>query len=410
MNHAEGPEFPSTGLHAIPHRVATFIEARFGEAAPDWLHLVVHTVLVWAPLFLLLVALSSVWRFIGHYRAREKQSERNATAVSSFSLPKGLYAYVLRYSQREQAILVAVGLASMPVLYATLELPKVIVNTALDSGHFPDVHFGFSLSQTQYLFGVCALYLLAILANGSVKFWLNIRKGRAGERLLRRLRLTIYRSWRGRAERGADAIPLIAQEVEPVGGFATEALATPIYQGGTFLTILAFMFAQDPILGAAALTMLPLQLFLIPRLQRRINRYARERVAEIRRLGTLLGEQAYQDASRANAVGTSFRRIEEIRLKIHRTKFFMKGLNNFLTALTPFFFYSLGGYLVIQGDLSLGALIAVLAAYKDFSAPLKELLRYYQSLEDARIRYADLRLFSKRSPSTSADLVTVSNP
>ena len=65
----------------------------------------------------------------------------------------------------------------------------------------------------------------------------------------------------------------------------------------------------------------------------------------------------------------------------------MKALNNFLTALTPFFFYSVGGYLVIEGSLTLGALIAVLAAYKDFSAPLRELFRYYQSYEDVRIRY-----------------------
>jgi len=28
-----------------------------------------------------------------------------------------------------------------------------------------------------------------------------------------------------------------------------------------------------------------------------------------------------------------------------------------------------GGYLVIEGQLSLGALVAVLAAYKDFSVP-----------------------------------------
>lgn len=398
-------EFPDTGWNALPHQITLTILERFGETAPVWLHLVLHTVLVWAPLFLILVAASGLWRALGRYRSRQRQVSEDSRTLSAFGLPKGLYSYVLRYSKREQAILVTVGLASMPILYATLELPKIIVNTALDAAHFPDVHLGYTLSQTQYLLAVCAIYLFAILANGSVKFWFNIRKGQAGERLLRRLRLTVYRSWRARADRNADAIPLIAQEVEPVGGFATEAFATPVYQGGTFVTILAFMFIQDPVLGAAALTMLPFQLFFIPRLQRRINVHARERVAEIRRLGTLLGDQAYRSGASGTAasVGTSFRRIETIRLKIHRIKFFMKGLNNFLTAMTPFFFYSLGGYRVIQGDLSLGALIAVLAAYKDFSAPLKELLRYYQSFEDSRIRYADIRLFSRQSTQSEPD-------
>jgi CRP-like cAMP-binding protein/ABC-type iron transport system FetAB ATPase subunit len=45
---------------------------------------------------------------------------------------------------------------------------------------------------------------------------------------------------------------------------------------------------------------------------------------------------------------------------------------------------------VIKGDLSFGSLVAILAAYKDLSAPWKELLGYYQRMEDAKVRYASL--------------------
>lgn len=175
----------------------------------------------------------------------------------------------------------------MPVLYATLELPKIIVNNAIDARQFPVEAGGFEFEQLDYLFALCALYLLAVLLNGSMKFGLNVYKGRVGERLLRRLRLTIYRRWREGAgsERRAEVIPLVAQEVEPIGGFAAEAFALPVFQGGTFATILVFMFMQDPVLGAAAVTLLPVQLALIPRLQRRVNRLARARVAEVRGLG-----------------------------------------------------------------------------------------------------------------------------
>src|SRR3546814_3049115 len=76
-----------------------------------------------------------------------------------------------------------------------------------------------------------------------------------------------------------------------------------------------------------------------------------------------------------------------IRFEIYQRKFFIKFLNNFINQLTPFFFYSIGGYLVIRGDLSFGALIAVLAAYKDLAGPWKELLDYYQMKEDIRIKY-----------------------
>ncbi|WP_245595103.1 hypothetical protein [Leisingera daeponensis] len=41
---------------------------------------------------------------------------------------------------------------------------------------------------------------------------------------------------------------------------------------------------------------------------------------------------------------------------------------------------------MIEERITSGALIAVLAAHKDFPSPLKELLRYYQQLEDTGIR------------------------
>src|SRR5262249_46056469 len=76
--------------------------------------------------------------------------------------------------------------------------------------------------------------------------------------------------------------------------------------------------------------------------------------------------------------------------EIYKRKFFMKFLNNFIAQLTPFFFYSIGGYLVITGGLSFGALVAVLAAYKDLASPWKELLDFYQITADSRQRYQQI--------------------
>jgi ABC-type multidrug transport system fused ATPase/permease subunit len=83
-------------------------------------------------------------------------------------------------------------------------------------------------------------------------------------------------------------------------------------------------------------------------------------------------------------------RIYDIRFEVFRRKFFIKFLNNFIAQLTPFFFYSIGGYLVIRGNLSFGALVAVLAAYKDLASPWKELLDFYQQKEDSRIKYEQI--------------------
>lgn len=383
-------------LDDVLHWMMTFIGLELGDGSPVWLHPLLHVVLIAMPLALGFLAVASIVTSIRSSLHRRQLVKPVPDGL--LHLPTNVFRYIISYSRTEQMVLVLLGLLAMPILYATLELPKLIINSALADEHIPASLFGYGISQIDHLFVLCGVYLVAVIANGFLKYIINVFKGRVGERLLRRLRLLIVRLWRRGygPERRSEVIPLVAQEVEPIGGFASNALSLPMFQGGTFITILVFMFAQEPILGAAALILLPIQLLIIPRLQRRLNMLSRQRVGELRALGGILGEQAGRDEIRSIDLihsAQSLRRIENIRIKIHRAKFFMKGLNNFLTALTPIFFYSIGGFLVIKGNLTLGALVAVLAAYKDFSAPLKELFGYYQSMEDVRIRYEEVRRF-----------------
>lgn len=387
--------FGVNAYHDLLHRIGHLIGHEIPVEAPSWLHSLLHVVLIWVPAALGLVVTFRLIRY-GWRRCQRRKPESADDPVVRDG--ESIFALILRFTRREQGILIVLGAVSLPVLYATLELPKLIVNQAIDAEEHVTTMMGVDLDQTEHLFVLCALYLIAILTNGTIKFVLNIRKGRVGERMLRRLRLMIFRRWKNGAagDRRGEVVPLIAQEVEPIGGFASDMLALPVFQGGTFLTILIFMFVQDPYLGAAALTLLPIQLAVIPRFQRKLNALARLRVREVRNLSGHLGDQAARECRRAGdvaAFGTSVRELEAIRLKIHRVKFLMKGINNFLSALTPFFFYSIGGYLVIEGRLTLGALVAVLAAYKDFSSPLRELFRYYQGMEDVRIRFEEILHF-----------------
>jgi putative ABC transport system ATP-binding protein len=88
----------------------------------------------------------------------------------------------------------------------------------------------------------------------------------------------------------------------------------------------------------------------------------------------------------AHLMGT----IYDIRFEMYQRKFFAKFLNNFLGQLTPFFFLSIGGYLVIRDQLSVGALLAVLVAYKDLASPWNELLGFYQIFQTSKITYEQI--------------------
>ncbi|WP_260006515.1 ABC transporter transmembrane domain-containing protein [Leisingera sp. M527] len=382
-------------LFSFVHGVANWLGFRLNEASPEWLHPAMHLVLLLAPALLAVSAAALLGRALHLRLARSSASLANSMTVSVAGLDRNLVTHIVRTTRRHQFSLMLLSLSLLPVLYLSLELPKQIVNNVLSKSHAPLRLLGYDLTATQHLAVLSGVFLLTITLNGVGKYLLNVLKGRLAERCLRRLRLLIYCRWRKQAgrPRKSELPQILGQEAEPIGGFAADLVALPVTQGGTLLTILLFMFIQDPILGAAALTVLPLQLFLLPYLQRIVNRLSRERIQEMRRLTRGLMEQLNPEQDRPRDVlltMASLRQLEAIRRRINRVKFFAKALNNFLTALTPFLFYSLGGYFVLEERITLGALIAVLAAHKDFSAPLKELFRFYQQLEDTRIRYKEI--------------------
>jgi len=313
-----------------------------------------------------------------------------------------IFRFIFRHSKKEQIFLLVLTGLSFPFLYYSLDLPKTIINQAIGGKEFPRDLLGYQFDQIPYLLLLSMIFLALVCINGAFKYYINVYRGQLGERMLRRLRYDLYaRVLRFplphfRKVSQGEVIPMITAEVEPLGGFIGDSVSLPAFQGGTLLTILVFMFVQDPILGTAAIALYPIQGYIIPKLQRRVNALGKERVKAVRKLSDRIGEsisgvqEIHANNTARFALANFTARLGEIytiRYEIYRRKFFIKFLNNFIAQLTPFFFYSIGGVLVIKGDLTFGALVAVLAAYKDLSAPWKELLTYYQRKEDSRIKY-----------------------
>ena len=319
-------------------------------------------------------------------------------------MEKTVYKYLVRYSLSQQIWLTALAGLSFPFLYAFYELPKRIINGAIqgDPEDFPIDMFGSDFDQTEYLFLLCAGFLVLVLINQAFKYYINVYQGLTGERMLRRLRYQLFSrvlrfpqpTFKNMSQ--GEIIPMITAEVEPLGGFIGEAFALPAFQGGTLIVILAFLFYQNWIMAAAAVSLYPIQLYLIPRLQMRVNALAKERVRLVRRLSDRIGE-AVQGVAEVHIHDTSqfvladfsdrLGSIFQVRYRIYRQKFVIKFINNFIQQLGPFFFYSLGGYLVITDALELGTLVAAIAAHKDLGGPWKELLGFYQRREDSKIKY-----------------------
>jgi putative ABC transport system ATP-binding protein len=322
-------------------------------------------------------------------------------------MDRSLFGFIIRYSKRDQLLIVPLVVATMVVYYLSLDLPKTIINQAIQGTSFPSPEsvrnfLGFQLHRIPYLFALSVLFLSLIVLNGWLKFQINTMKGWMGERMLRRLRYSLldfilrFPLTRFKRVKAAEMATMIKDEVEPLGGFIGEALITPLFLGGQALTAMAFILYQHWALGLIALAVVGIQAVIIPRLRKRQLVLGRERQLTARALAGRIAE-CVDGIAEIRAHGTSnyeraeisarLGRIFKIRFELYQRKFMVKFLNNFLSQVTPFLFYTVGGYLVIMGRLDIGALVAVIAAYKDLPAPVKELIDWDQQRMDVEIKY-----------------------
>ena len=195
-----------------------------------------------------------------------------------------LFKYILKHSKRDQILLVLLSLSTLPLVYITLELPKKIINL-LEGMEVPEAIFGYEVDRLSYLMVLSFAFLLVVLCSGALKYLLNVYRGSLGEHLLRRLRYELYQRIllfpmpHFKRVSPGELIPMITAETELLGEFIGESFTLPVFQGGTLLTYLFFIFQQDVYLGLAAIALYPFQLIVIPQLQKRVNALSKERVA-----------------------------------------------------------------------------------------------------------------------------------
>jgi len=349
-------------------------------------------------------------------------------------MEKSLFRYVWRHTKREQfGILIIIVLAQI-FYFLSLNIPKTIVNEAIQGRSFPKdaagkvvegattnffainvpipgfisdvgsirLFDGVPLEQIPYLIALSLLFLAMVIINGQFKLNINTNKGRMGERMLRRLRYELFdrvmRFPQGhfRKVKQAEIATMVKDEVEPLGGFIGDAFVQPVFLGGQAATALFFIVTQSFWLGMVAVGVLAIQIGIIPKLRKRVLVLGKERQLTARQLAGRIAEAVDGSADiHANATSNYERadiahrlgRIFQIRFELYKRKFTVKFLNNLLAQTTPFLFYLIGGYLAIMGQLDIGGLVAVIAAYKDLPPPIKELIDWDQQRQDVQIKY-----------------------
>jgi ABC-type bacteriocin/lantibiotic exporter with double-glycine peptidase domain len=271
-----------------------------------------------------------------------------------------------------------------------LELQKRIVNDVLSSGDF------------SRLFVYCLIYLAAVLSASTLKFTINALQTMIGEHAMADMRRGVYRhimrlplSFFRKTQPGTVVTSLV-NELATAGNFVGVAVAIPLVNTLTLFAFAGYLIWLNPLLGLATISIYPIVFIVVPMVQRKADQANKTRVDLSREMASQITESV-SGVQEVHAHG-SFR-IEEnkynsvverlLRIRIVWTlyKYAVKTTNNLFLGIGPVMVFLLGGYLMMQGKLELGALVAFLSGQEKLYDPSKELIRFYQVYQDASVRY-----------------------
>lgn len=306
-------------------------------------------------------------------------------------MPQSVYRYIFQRTYKQQVVVIALTLALLPLAPVPLELQRRMLDDAV------------ATKDLDLLGQLGLLYLGAMLLSAVLKFAMRTQRELISAAVVRMLRNSVFYNLYTLApdHRSADpneidegaVVSIMSSEVEKLGGFAGSAISGPLFEIGTLCTILGYMFWVEPMVASIALALYSPQLILVPLFQIRMNRLAQEKALKVRELGNFIVDNPEDDLLRAEPPKTFTDLIETIlglRKKFILTKNTMKTINNVLIAMGPFSVIGFGGYLVIQGEIEVGVIVAFVSGLERLGSPIRELVSSYSQIMDARMRYATL--------------------
>jgi len=144
---------------------------------------------------------------------------------------------------------------------------------------------------------------------------------------------------------------------------------------------MAFIQPLMALVGAGAL--LP-QVILAFYMQRQLNALVERQVSLVRQLGD---ETVGQDVSHPLEEGkTTIAAIFSNRIRFYFLKYGLKTLLNLANAIGPLMVLSVGGWMVIQGQTTIGTVVAFISGLERLSNPLRDLLNFYREYQQADVQ------------------------
>jgi ABC-type multidrug transport system fused ATPase/permease subunit len=286
--------------------------------------------------------------------------------------------------------LLLVAILTVLIRVIPLEMQKRIVNQAIN------------LKAFDLLLIYCGIYLAAVVCAGALKYAISYLQTIIGQWALNDMRQELYRhvlslplSFFRKTQPGM-VVQSFVSELASAGDFVGMAVAVPIVSVFSLIAFTVYLLWLNPLLALVSFGIYPLALFVLPALQRRANQENKKRVDASREFSgkiaeavsgihEIQGNAAFGlESGKFNALA---KKLMKIRITWNLYRQGVKVSSNFFSSVSPFVIFLLGGWLSINGELELGALVAFLSAQEKLFDPWRELIDVYQSYQEASVSY-----------------------
>lgn len=281
-----------------------------------------------------------------------------------------VWGYVWRMSGWRQVALAAAGVTVAAMELAPIELQRRMVDNAI------------ARADADLLWRLGIVYAVVLLLHQTLKFAMSVAQGWLSESAVRHTRRHLLRLHRGRGggDRPGEAVSIIGGEVETLGGFVGEGPSQAVTDAAILLSVLGYMAWVAPQIAAVSLCLLIPQLALAPLLQGRLNRLVERQLAMKRDFGETVADGGAADDLLARLYGN--------RMLFHVWKNLLKQALNLLNAAAPLVVLLWGGWLVVQGQTSIGVIVAFLSGFDRISGPIRDLIAFYRLAAQAEVQHA----------------------
>jgi ABC-type bacteriocin/lantibiotic exporter with double-glycine peptidase domain len=144
----------------------------------------------------------------------------------------------------------------------------------------------------------------------------------------------------------------------------------------------------DPRLALIGIGAILLQAIVVPLIQRCINRITRRRiVAERAATGATFAATMHDPGARFREALADSREAYRERMRMNLWKAALKSGLRFGDNLAVMCVLGIGGALVVQGETTLGVVVAFLSGLKRLNEPWQTLVTFYRDFADAQVKY-----------------------